>query len=63
MVASLRALLRRPGNLLGRRIAFGKVMLDPEDRQVLIQGVAQPSPCARNGSIGDAAPGQRQGGH
>lgn len=38
LVARLRALLRRPGNLLGRVLTFGNVALDTEARQVLVDG-------------------------
>lgn len=38
LVARLHALLRRPGNLLGRVLAFGNVALDTEARQVLVDG-------------------------
>jgi len=38
LVARLQALLRRPGHLLGRRLTFGNVALDTEDRQVFVAG-------------------------
>ncbi len=38
LVARLQALLRRPGNLLGRRLTFGNVALDTEGRQVIVNG-------------------------
>lgn len=41
LVARLRALLRRPGNLLGRVLTFGNVALDTEARQVLVDGRAR----------------------
>lgn len=36
LVARLQALLRRPGELLGRRLTFGNVALDTEGRQVFV---------------------------
>ena len=36
LVARLQALLRRPGNLLGKLLSFGNVALDTEGRQVFI---------------------------
>ncbi|HEY6980183.1 response regulator [Reyranella sp.] len=36
LVARLQALLRRPGNLLGRKLTFGNVALDTEGRQVFV---------------------------
>ena len=38
LVARLQALLRRPGNLLGKLLSFGNVALDTEGRQVFIAG-------------------------
>ena len=38
LVARLQALLRRPGNLLGRLLTFGSVSLDTEGRQVFVGG-------------------------
>src|SRR5262249_21667013 len=38
LVARLQALLRRPGNLLGRLLTFGNVSLDTEGRQVFVAG-------------------------
>lgn len=38
LVARLQALLRRPGNLLGKLLSFGNVALDTEGRQVFIDG-------------------------
>jgi len=44
LIARLQALLRRPGNLLGRRLAFGNVALDSEGRQVFVDGAAHVFP-------------------
>ncbi|MGE0579102.1 MAG: response regulator [Reyranella sp.] len=44
LVARLQALLRRPGNLLGRRLTFGNVALDTEGRQVIINGTVRSFP-------------------
>jgi two-component system response regulator TctD len=44
LVARLQALLRRPGNLLGRKLEFGNVSLDTEGRQVLVGGTPRPFP-------------------
>ena len=44
LVARLQALLRRPGNMLGRRLTFGNVSLDTEGRQVLVDGVVRSFP-------------------
>jgi two-component system response regulator TctD len=44
LVARLQALLRRPGNLLGKLLSFGNVALDTEGRQVSIGGVVRPFP-------------------
>src|SRR5262249_57010453 len=44
LVARLQALLRRPGNLLGRLLTFGNVSLDTEGRQVFIGGAARAFP-------------------
>ena len=44
LIARLQALLRRPGNLLGRRLTFGNVALDTEGRQVFINGTAHSFP-------------------
>src|SRR5689334_5174258 len=44
LVARLQALLRRPGNLLGRMLTLGNVSLDTEGRQVLIDGTARAFP-------------------
>ena len=44
LIARLQALLRRPGNLLGRRLTFGNVALDAEGRQVFIDGTAHVFP-------------------
>lgn len=44
LVARLQALLRRPGNLLGRRLTFGNVALDTEGRQVIVDGTVRSFP-------------------
>ena len=44
LVARLQALLRRPGNLLGRLLTFGNVSLDTEGRQVFIGGAPRAFP-------------------
>lgn len=44
LVARLQALLRRPGNLLGRKLTFGNVSLDTEGRQVFVDGLAHAFP-------------------
>ena len=44
LVARLQALLRRPGNLLGKRLTFGNVALDTEGRQVIVDGAVRPFP-------------------
>lgn len=44
LVARLQALLRRPGNLLGRRLTFGNVALDTEGRQVIVNGTVRSFP-------------------
>jgi two-component system response regulator TctD len=44
LVARLQALLRRPGNLLGRRLTFGNVSFDTEGRQVFVDGAARVFP-------------------
>ena len=44
LIARLQALLRRPGNLLGRRLSFGNVALDTEGRQVFVAGTAHAFP-------------------
>src|SRR5260221_12286596 len=41
LLARLQALLRRPGNLLGRRLTFGNVALDTEGRQIFVAGSAR----------------------
>jgi two-component system response regulator TctD len=41
LVARLEALLRRPGNLLGRLLTFGNVSLDTDGRQVFVAGIAR----------------------
>ncbi len=41
LVARLRALLRRPGNLLGLALNVGNVTLDTEARQILVAGKPQ----------------------
>ena len=47
LIARLQALLRRPGNLLGRRLTFGNVALDTEGRQVIVAAPRMPSRRAR----------------
>jgi len=44
LVARLQALLRRPGNLLGRQLTFGSVSLETEGRQVSIDGTVRVFP-------------------
>jgi len=44
LVARLQALLRRPGNLLGRQLTFGNVSLETEGRQVCIEGTVRVFP-------------------
>jgi DNA-binding response OmpR family regulator len=44
LVARLQALLRRPGNLLGKRLTFGNVALDTEGRQVIVDGTVRSFP-------------------
>ncbi len=44
LVARLQALLRRPGNLLGRLLTFGNISLDTEGRQVFVDGTAHAFP-------------------
>src|SRR4249919_3428617 len=44
LVARLQALLRRPGNLLGKRLTFGNVALDTEGRQVIVDGAVRAFP-------------------
>jgi two-component system response regulator TctD len=44
LVARLQALLRRPGNLLGRLLTFGNVSLDTDGRQVFVAGSPRPFP-------------------
>jgi two-component system response regulator TctD len=44
LVARLQALLRRPGNLLGKLLTFGNVSLDTEGRQVFISGAPRAFP-------------------
>lgn len=44
LVARLQALLRRPGNLLGRMLTFGNVSLDTEGRQVFVGGTPRSFP-------------------
>ena len=62
LVARLQALLRRPGNLLGRLLTFGNVSLDTEGRQVFVDGAAARLPGARDGGARDPAAAQRQRG-
>jgi DNA-binding response OmpR family regulator len=44
LIARLQALLRRPGNLLGKQITFGNVSLDTEGRQVFVSGTSRTFP-------------------
>jgi len=44
LVARLQALLRRPGNMLGRRLTFGNVSLNTEGRQVLVNDTVRSFP-------------------
>lgn len=44
LIARLQALLRRPGNLLGRRLTFGNVAIDTEGRQVFVADAAHSFP-------------------
>ncbi len=44
LVSRLQALLRRPGNLLGRQLTFGNVSLETESRQVSIDGTVRVFP-------------------
>lgn len=44
LVARLQALMRRPGNLLGRMLTFGNIALDTEGRQVFVDGVPHTFP-------------------
>ena len=44
LVARLQALLRRPGNLLGRLLTFGNVSLDTDGRQVFVAGAPRSFP-------------------
>ena len=44
LVARLQALLRRPGNLLGKLVSFGNVALDTEGRQVFVAGNSRTFP-------------------
>ncbi|TAJ84453.1 MAG: response regulator transcription factor [Reyranella sp.] len=44
LVARLQALLRRPGNLLGRQLTFGNVSLETEGRQVFVDGMMRVFP-------------------
>src|SRR3984957_5719517 len=44
LVARLQALLRRPGNLLGRLLTFGNVALDTDGRQVFVSGTPRAFP-------------------
>lgn len=50
LVARLQALLRRPGNLLGRQLSVGNVSLDTEGRQVLVDGAVRAFP-AREAAV------------
>src|SRR5687768_16546458 len=60
LVARLQALLRRPGNLLGKLISFGNVALDTEGRQVFVAGVSRTFP-ARETAVLEIL--LRRGGH
>ena len=62
LVARLQALLRRPGNLLGRQLTFGNVSLETEGRQVFVDGTVRVFPGARDGDPGDPAAARRQRG-
>jgi DNA-binding response OmpR family regulator len=44
LAARIQALLRRPGNLLGRLLTFGNVSLDTEGRQVFVAGAPRTVP-------------------
>ena len=44
LVARLQALLRRPGNLMGKLVSFGNVALDTEGRQVFVAGASRTFP-------------------
>ncbi|WP_421995336.1 response regulator [Reyranella sp.] len=44
LVARLQALLRRPGNLLGKQLSFGNVSLDTEGRHVTVAGAVRAIP-------------------
>ena len=44
LIARLHALLRRPCNLLGKRLSCGNVELDTEGRQVLVNGALRAFP-------------------
>src|SRR4029079_3238434 len=44
LVARLKSLLRRPGNLLGRLLTVCNVSLDTEGRQVFVDGIARAFP-------------------
>ena len=44
LVARLQALLRRPGNLLGKQLSFGNVSLDTEGRHVTVDGAVRTFP-------------------
>src|SRR5205807_8322362 len=41
LVARLQALLRRPGNLLGKRLTFGNVALDTDRKSVVVDGAVR----------------------
>ena len=62
LVARLQALLRRPGNLLGRLLTFGNVSLDTEGRQVFVGGTARALSGARDSGAGDPVAAWRQRG-
>jgi DNA-binding response OmpR family regulator len=44
LIARIQALLRRPGNLLGRQLTFGNVALDTEGRRTFVGGTAHALP-------------------
>ncbi|OFX00045.1 MAG: DNA-binding response regulator [Alphaproteobacteria bacterium RIFCSPHIGHO2_12_FULL_66_14] len=44
LIARIQALLRRPGNLLGRRLTFGNVALDTEGRRTFVDGMPHAFP-------------------
>lgn len=44
LIARLRAVLRRPGRLLGDRLEFGNVVLDTRERRLTVRGTFCPCP-------------------